>query len=104
ARRKCLAPRAAPAPRRAASAPAGYAAEAGGMCWRSLAGRDPAHISSEAVAAAPDRLNQARIAAVDLDLAAQAADLIVHGAIEQMGLPPLHHVQKPIPVQHLARM
>jgi hypothetical protein len=63
---------------------------------------DAPDIGGQHVAAAPHGLDQGGIAAVGLDLAAQAADLVVDRAVEQVRLAALDHVEQPVAVEHLA--
>src|SRR5690606_37445402 len=98
------APRAAPAPPTTASGPAGSWEESGAWITSVSLDRKAMDFGSQAVAAAPDRLDQLGIATVLFDLAAQAADLIVDRAIEQMRLTPLHHVEQTVAIEHLTRM
>jgi hypothetical protein len=81
---------------------ANAATGAGGARQHGTPGRGghAAHIGGQHVAAAPHGLDDLRIAAVHLDLAAQAADLIVHRAVEEMRLAPLHHVEQAVAVEH----
>ena len=65
---------------------------------------DPPDVGGKHVAAAPDGLDQLRVAAVGLDLAAQAADLVVDRAVEQVRLAALDHVEQAVAVEHLARV
>src|SRR5688572_5465494 len=67
-------------------------------------GRGAANVGGEAVATAPYGLDQLRIAAVGFHLAAQAADLVVDRAVEQVRLAALDHVEQAVAVEHLARM
>src|SRR5690606_10249736 len=65
---------------------------------------DSADVGGQAVAAAPDGLDQLGIAAVLFHLAPEPADLVVDRAVEQVRLAALDHVEQPVAVEHLARV
>ena len=59
-------------------------------------------IGGKTVAAGPDRRDQCGFARIGLDLAAQAADLVVDGVVKHLCRPPRSHVRQLIAAEHKA--
>src|ERR1019366_2425773 len=67
-------------------------------------GSFPAHIGGENIAAAPNGLDDFRVARVTLDLLAQAAHLRVHAAVERVGRAMARKIQQLVAAQGALRV